>query len=740
MKNNRIIPKSKLFRKVFLWNVSITVIFIIIMASVSIRFSSRFILNNTMKFNQESLVQRTSIFDDRIRQLEDIVNVVVEQKEVLNYIFKNQNMSAQPMELRGIVLSLQNICQNNSILSDISLVNFEKGIVMDSNAMRNIEETDFSEDVLKKDGLHLNQSDSSFEIWYTKKFSPLSRQGEIYLVLTLKNSAFFEDLLSQEKNRDQNYEEYILTEDKIGLSENKVHIFDETMMKALANMGEESFQMESAGENLLIYKEQAEMSDWSVVWIQDYTNLKKQSRWVMKMIIVSSIIMLLLAVFLIYLCSLWLYKPIRQFGAYIKKKIPYEVKNENDEILMAEDVVDWLSKEKDMMFEKYQNTLPVLIQSAVYKLIVSEYDAERFEYLKRITNRQMNKEYFVLLLHEAKDQNDNRIITEKIENALKKQLKIEGFYAYLTPEQMIWIINFDMDFEQLLNQLRQIKEEETGEIESVWYISRVFKNMENINLIYSELYKKQFRKFYKGQNAFIYEESDVQILDGGLEKHKIQSELIQTLKSGEKEKIKEHLHAFTKSMAEKRENTAYIRFQYFDLCRRIIGILEEQQVRIFTQKEEKELFDSIFNAENIVDLEERTEEILLSQMGQLEGTQESYSPNVKKAIQFVNEHYGQDLSLDDVAKSTGLSEGYLSSIFKAETGDTIYEYITKIRMQKARELLSQNQEMKIREISDMLGYNNIQSFIRYFKKYYGMTPAEYRKSAEDSNKEMYRKN
>ena len=90
----------------------------------------------------------------------------------------------------------------------------------------------------------------------------------------------------------------------------------------------------------------------------------------------------------------------------------------------------------------------------------------------------------------------------------------------------------------------------------------------------------------------------------------------------------------------------------------------------------------------------------------------------------------RDLSLDDVAKAVFLSSGYLSIIFKDETGYTVLEYITYVRMQKAKGLLLQTPALKVKDIAEQLGYNNVQSFLRYFKKYYGETPMACRKKEE----------
>ena len=57
----------------------------------------------------------------------------------------------------------------------------------------------------------------------------------------------------------------------------------------------------------------------------------------------------------------------------------------------------------------------------------------------------------------------------------------------------------------------------------------------------------------------------------------------------------------------------------------------------------------------------------------------------------------------------------------------MFDYITRLRMEKAAELMGRP-DVKIQDMAKSLGYNNVQSFIRLFKKYYGMTPSDYRRN------------
>lgn len=99
---------------------------------------------------------------------------------------------------------------------------------------------------------------------------------------------------------------------------------------------------------------------------------------------------------------------------------------------------------------------------------------------------------------------------------------------------------------------------------------------------------------------------------------------------------------------------------------------------------------------------------------------------IKQILSFVEENYGQPISLDDVADHVNLSVGYLSNYFRDKMGIPFTDYLLKLRMEKAKELLAHTNE-KVYRIAELTGYQNSQYFVTVFKKNTGVTPAEYRK-------------
>ncbi len=92
---------------------------------------------------------------------------------------------------------------------------------------------------------------------------------------------------------------------------------------------------------------------------------------------------------------------------------------------------------------------------------------------------------------------------------------------------------------------------------------------------------------------------------------------------------------------------------------------------------------------------------------------------------YIEQNYSKDLILDDVSKELQLSPYYFSKLFKKRTGKNFIEYLTDVRMDKAKELL-RNSNKSMKEICMEIGYTDPNYFSRTFKKNVGVTPSEYK--------------
>lgn len=104
---------------------------------------------------------------------------------------------------------------------------------------------------------------------------------------------------------------------------------------------------------------------------------------------------------------------------------------------------------------------------------------------------------------------------------------------------------------------------------------------------------------------------------------------------------------------------------------------------------------------------------------------------LKTAVDFIDSHYmEEDISLNTVANVANVSANHFSALFSQNMGQTFIEYLTTLRMNKAKELLRCT-GMRSSEIAGEIGYKDAHYFSYLFKKTQGMTPSDYRKARED---------
>jgi two-component system, response regulator YesN len=102
-----------------------------------------------------------------------------------------------------------------------------------------------------------------------------------------------------------------------------------------------------------------------------------------------------------------------------------------------------------------------------------------------------------------------------------------------------------------------------------------------------------------------------------------------------------------------------------------------------------------------------------------------YRTEIEQVKSFIEENYDKDISLKDISSSIFMNLNYLCTLFKNEVGETINNYMTRVRMEKAMKLLRET-DLKVFEIAERVGYSNTNYFSYTFKKYTGKAPVEFR--------------
>ncbi|MFF2090692.1 helix-turn-helix domain-containing protein [Paenibacillus sp. NPDC058174] len=201
--------------------------------------------------------------------------------------------------------------------------------------------------------------------------------------------------------------------------------------------------------------------------------------------------------------------------------------------------------------------------------------------------------------------------------------------------------------------------------------------------------------------------------------------LADLLKHGEEHDVREAMSLFPVMVRERGvsllRDVHHLVFEWllevFDDARRLGWKNEEWRKKPLLVWEKIEAFDTV-EALHLLVLD-----YLLKVNAELQGSPRNQI--LQKAEQYIQEHFSEPITVQMVADYVYLSPEWLSTLFKKNVGMTFLDYVTHLRMEKAKELL-QDVSLKIYQISSEVGYRDTVYFSKLFKKKFGYTPNEYR--------------
>jgi two-component system, response regulator YesN len=106
------------------------------------------------------------------------------------------------------------------------------------------------------------------------------------------------------------------------------------------------------------------------------------------------------------------------------------------------------------------------------------------------------------------------------------------------------------------------------------------------------------------------------------------------------------------------------------------------------------------------------------------GEQGTRNPFVRKALQYIRDNYRNNITTLDISEHVKLSRSYLSDLYSKEMGESLSETLLRVRMDEAKRLLEMN-EWKIYEIAEAVGFHDVKTFTKTFKRLFGCSPKEY---------------
>ena len=316
---------------------------------------------------------------------------------------------------------------------------------------------------------------------------------------------------------------------------------------------------------------------------------------------------------------------------------------------------------------------------------------------------------------------------ETIPDELQKELRRVFFYLNLNAIQSLILFN-DVYCDYLL-VAKHICDylKRKYPISFHLSVSRKFEGCEALPEILTELEQQMEERFYHPEkHIFTNEDENFISTDQSVQ----DSQLMQRISEDISRKDTKQLWVHFRCLADKYKSgnqfsAMYIRFVFSNV---IQALFEETQF-LEERRLDKEI-DRLYACSDMAEILKVTEENIREYEEFLERSMKESRNEVSAVKNYIYQHYGEELNLEMLADKVYLSSGYLSFIFKKETGMNLNRFIRVFRMEKAKELLCST-NMKVAQVSEEVGFANVSYFCRSFREYYGSSPESYRKGTGD---------
>jgi two-component system response regulator YesN len=157
-----------------------------------------------------------------------------------------------------------------------------------------------------------------------------------------------------------------------------------------------------------------------------------------------------------------------------------------------------------------------------------------------------------------------------------------------------------------------------------------------------------------------------------------------------------------------------------------VGMQLDLYTTHFPIEQENLIWEKLLRLETVDEMKQMLADHLGSLCSEINNKRNEKSSNVVELVKsIIHNNIHINWSLSEIASQIYLTSTYICILFKQETGDTINEYMTRVKMEKAKDML-QDHRFKLYEIGLAVGYTDSSYFAKLFKKYTGLAPSEYR--------------
>jgi two-component system response regulator YesN len=261
-------------------------------------------------------------------------------------------------------------------------------------------------------------------------------------------------------------------------------------------------------------------------------------------------------------------------------------------------------------------------------------------------------------------------------------------------------------------------------------VGNVYPGFQSISVSYKEALYALKHRFVVGGNQVIAHsmvaESGMKVSLFSVEKR---SSLLMCMRIGNLSETEEWLTAFFQDARTRNASMEMLFVAGFEIMSTCLEFLSEMSQSIddlFQDTVQPDIFQHIQQMNSFSQLESWVRTLIFKAMAHVHGRKQTRAVKVVEEVKlYIQSHYGnEELRIEDIANSVHMNYNHLCYVFKKETSITINDYLTELRMAKAKELFDQGEKV-VQFVAGRVGYADANYFSKCFKKYIGVAPSKY---------------
>jgi len=487
-------------------------------------------------------------------------------------------------------------------------------------------------------------------------------------------------------------------------------------------------------------------TDWTYVSASPISAIISPLMTLSRVIITVSLSVLLLGLLLSWIASNWIYTPVRRL---LNKIEDYGITQQKlDEFEYLERQWSHLTNQQVTLQERLNEQLPNLRNSFLLQLIQGHLYAYTEEDLRKRMERygwdSGSNRFYILRFQLSGYDNlkgrfgpgDESLVTFMASNIIEEiaESSFEQYVVLNFHDLSVAMFLASRQDAQVAERIRMFAEEVSQKINQ-WLrlyvtitVSRAIEQLRHTHEVFleAERYTGYRRLANQNQLLFIEEMPEEMMTNETSYPFALEQDILQALRSGKLSETERCISQFMNELAARQDTVIYVQQGMLQLLGSILHAIMQSGISTFRLFEGENLYGQLSQIREPGNMLKWMKEKVIQPYIEERAARadRQLKEIVEQTIDYIHANYMRDISLDECADRAGTSPYTLSRLFKQITGVNFIDYVTNIRIEKAKELL-QDPHRKINEVATDVGYQQ-RYFNRIFKKQVGVTPGQYR--------------